>query len=74
MTEKVTEGLSKLSNEEIHNLCYSLNTVIVIELVRQMSGCAARSGERWNACRTLIKELRKFISLEHLQRNIEDEH
>jgi hypothetical protein len=50
MTEEVTEGMSKLSNEEIHNLCYPLTTVTLIELGRTISGCAARSGEKRNAC------------------------
>lgn len=55
MTEGVTEGLSKLRNEEGHNLCYSLNTLVVIESVRKITGCVARSGEMRNACRILIK-------------------
>jgi hypothetical protein len=50
MTEEVMEGLSKLSNKLIHNLCYSLTNVILIELARTISGCVARSGERRNAC------------------------
>jgi hypothetical protein len=55
VTEGVTEGLSKLHNEEGHNLCYSLNNVVVIEWVRKMTGCVARSGKMGNACRILIK-------------------
>ena len=34
MTEEVTEGLSKLRYKEGHNLCFSLNTVVVIEWVK----------------------------------------
>jgi hypothetical protein len=63
ITEELTEGLSKLRNVEGHNLCYSLNTVVVIESVRKIIGCVARMGETWNACSRLVKELRKYSML-----------
>lgn len=68
MTEEVTEGLNKLREEEGHNLCYSLNTVVVIEAVLKIIGCVARTGEMRNACRISIKELIELISLEYLKR------
>jgi len=68
MTEEVTEGLSKLHNEEGHNLRYLFNTVVVIKSVRKMIGYVARMGEMWNACRILINEHRKLISLEYIKR------
>jgi hypothetical protein len=44
MTEEETEGLSKLRKEDGHNLCHSLNTVVLIESVRKIIGCVASMG------------------------------
>jgi hypothetical protein len=68
LTEEVTEGLSKLLDEEGHNLCYSLNTAVVIESARKILRCVARIAEMRNACRILIIELRKLINLEYFKR------
>lgn len=66
MAEEITKGLSKLSNEETHNLSYSLNSITVIETVRKISGRVARRGEMRNVYRILVKELRELIGLEQI--------
>lgn len=60
MTEEVTESLSKLRYEERHNLCYSLNTVLVIESVRKIIGCVALTGKMRNACRIFDKRTQEI--------------
>jgi len=55
--DRVARGLEK-SNEELHNLCASLNIITVIKSKRvRWVGHVAHMGDRRNACKILVRKL-----------------